>query len=232
MPRRLRPAINFHQPQFMQISESHCGPAVIQMMLSNLGIERNQEEIAEAAGVNGLIAMNGMRIDQMAKAVQNLAPDTAFYYKDHATIEELARIVQDYRYPVGVEWQGVFEDAAAASLDLGNIMWTARSTASVLDQLGLLPDSESEDNDYGHYSMVVRVDRRKRLLVIVDPYKDFYSQARIFDYDVFDRRWYDFNEVEDAATGSPYLLKDDHLMFLVCRRNVLFPTRLGMQSFR
>src|SRR5574338_282691 len=116
MPRRSRPAVNYHEERFMQISEAHCGPAIIKMMLSNQGIEVTQEQVAEAGGATSLIAMHGMRVDQLARAVQVLAPSMRFYYKDQSTIDELARIVQIYGYPVGVEWQGVFEDKAAAAL--------------------------------------------------------------------------------------------------------------------
>jgi hypothetical protein len=216
MPGKLRSAVDFHHPRFMQISESHCGPAVIQMLLSNIGVEVTQEDIAEAGGATNLIAMNGMRVDQLGLAVERLAPQALFYYKDHCSIDELIKVVCDYHYPVGVEWQGVFEDEE----DLG----TAGKTI-------LLAASETEDSDYGHYSLVVRADRRKRELIIADPYKDYFSQARVFSFDVFDRRWYDFNEVPDAVTGQPILLEDERLMFVIVQRNITFPRRIGMQLF-
>ncbi len=216
----------------MQISESHCGPAVIQMLLSNLGVEVSQEEVAETGGATNLIEINGMRVDQLARAVQLLAPKVLFYYKDHASIEELARVVHDYRYPVGVEWQGLFEDEAdpqplrrPLGRQPGEIAPAAANLAS------LLADSESENNDYGHYSLVVRTDRRTRQLIIADPYKDYFSQARNFSFAAFDRRWYDYNEVPGPISGQPVLVEDDHLMFVVVRRNVSFPRRMGMRHF-
>lgn len=231
MPRRLRPSVNYHEERFKQISESHCGPAVIQMMLSGLGIDVTQRQVAEAGGATSLIAMNGMRVDQLARAVAALAPTARFYYKEHAELEEVLRIVQVYRYPVGVEWQGVFEDEAAAELDRGNRNWVRRDAPNRLDDLGLLPDSESGDNDYGHYSMVVRADRRRRLLMIADPYKDFFSQTRIFDYGVFERRWYDYNEITNLSTGETVLKKDERLFFIVTSKSALFPRRMGLSMF-
>jgi hypothetical protein len=210
----------------MQISESHCGPAVIQMMLSSLNIEVNQEQVAEAGGANNLILMQGMRIDQLARAVRVLAPQVVFYYKDHATIAELVRVVIDYRHPAGVEWQGVFEDNDAARLDRANQAWSQANARE-----GLAPDSESQDNDYGHYSLVVNASRRRRELTVADPYKDFFSQARIFGFDEFDARWYDYNEFPDPLTGQPGVVKDDHMLFVITRRNVLFPLRMGMRIF-
>lgn len=205
----------------MQISESHCGPAVIQMMLSNLGFEVTQEAVAEAGGATSLIAMNGMRIDQLALAVHRLVPEVFFYFKDHATIDELVRVVNDYRYPAGVEWQGVFEDEDQPS----------SPETKTADQAGLAEDSESEDNDYGHYSLVIQAYRRKKELMIADPYKDYFSQTRIFDFRYFEGRWYDYNEVSAPVTGQPVVVEDYHMMFVIVRRNILFPRRIGMRTF-
>jgi len=216
----------------MQISESHCGPAVIQMLLSNLGVEVSQEEVAESGGATNLIEVNGMRVEQLARAVQLLAPKVLFYYKDHTSIEELARVVHDYRYPVGVEWQGLFEDEADPQpLKRPLERQTGELEPASMIPTGLLADSESENNDYGHYSLVVRADRRTRQLIIADPYKDYFSQARIFGFSAFDRRWYDYNEVPDPISGQPVLVEDDHLLFVVVRRNVWFPRWMGMRHF-
>ena len=227
MPRRLREMIDFNQPRFMQISESHCGPAVIEMLLSNLGIEVSQEQVADAGGATSLIELRGMRVDQLALAVHKLAPGLLFYVKEQATVEELVRAVHDYHYPVGVEWQGVFEDEDAALYDRANKNW---SPAVTNDLKEMIQDSESQDTDYGHYSLVIRADRRRRELIIADPYKDYFSQARIFDFELFDRRWYDFNEMPVPGSDETETVKDDHLMFVVVRRNITFPRRLGMQA--
>ena len=148
-------SIDFHHDRFTQIGESHCGPAVIQMLLHNLGIEVAQEAVAEAGGASDLIEQHGMRVDQLDRAVRQLAPQTCFWYKDHSIIEELVRIVANYDYPVGIEWQGLFE---------------------------VTLEDETQDGDYGHYSMVTMADSKSRKLVIVDPYKEFRSQDRIFTF--------------------------------------------------
>src|SRR5512142_3107494 len=95
--------IDFHLPRFTQISESHCGPATIQMLLANLGIEVTQEAIAEAGGATDLIEMNGMRVDQPAQAVRMVVPQAHFWYKDHSRLRERVKLVVEYHYPVGVE---------------------------------------------------------------------------------------------------------------------------------
>lgn len=204
MPNKSKRAkANFLDKRFTQISESHCGPAVVQMLLSSLGIEVTQEAVAEAGGAQELIEMNGMRVDQLARAVKQLVPQVHFWHKEMATLEELAMVVRDFQYPAGVEWQGLFYDS---------------------------PDEEPEtdDPDYGHYSVVTIVDPDNERLVIVDPYKDFREQDRIFSYAFFFPRWYDFNEVEDPVTGEDKLKEDRQMMFLIAPDGETFPLELGM----
>ena len=193
---------DFHHDRFTQISESHCGPAVIQMLLHNLGIEVTQEEVVEAGGASDQIEQMGMRVDQLNQAVRRLAPQTCFWYKDHSTIEELIQIVSKFDYLVGVEWQGVFEDTL---------------------------EDETQDADYGHYSVVTMADSKSQKLVIVDPYKDFHSQDRIFTFEFFMTRWWDTNDVADPLTGTNRLVEDLQMMFMITPKEVNFPSLLGMK---
>ena len=91
-----------------QISGSHCGPAVLSMLLSHVGSEINQEALVDAAEVRHLLSQYGMTVPEMGKAVSVLAPQLSFWYKEHSIIDELELLVNGYKYPVGVEWQGVF----------------------------------------------------------------------------------------------------------------------------
>jgi len=199
-PRRL---IDLHHDRFTQIGESHCGPAVIQMLLHTLGIEVAQDAVAEAGGAHDLIEQHGMRIDQLARAVRQLAPQTRFWYKDHSTIEDLVRIEADYDYLVGIEWQGLFEDTL---------------------------EDETQDGDYGHYSVITTVDPISRKLVIADPYKDFRSQDRVFTLEFFMSRWWDTNDVPDPLTGKDRLVEDRQMMFLITPEEETFPRLLGMKK--
>ncbi len=195
--------IDFHHRRFTQISESHCGPAVIQMLLYNVGIKASQKAIAKAGGASDFIAQRGMRVDQLALAVRYLAPQAQFWYKDHSTLEDLAHIVTDYHYPVGIEWQGLFEDSL---------------------------EDESPEGDYGHYSMVTLADAKTRTLAIVDPYKDFRSQDRILTFDFFMTRWWDTNNYPDPRTGRDRYVDDRQMMFIITPEEVTFPQLVGMKS--
>ena len=189
----------FHLKRVSQITDSHCGPAVLQMLLSNLDIQATQDDVARAAGVTDVIEMHGTRVDQLAQAVHTLAPEVQFWHKDHATLDDLTTIVSEHGYPVGVEWQGVFEE-----------------------------DNDPEP-DYGHYSIVTAIEAEKRLLIMVDPYRNYILTDRVFTLDEFDHRWWDTNMIPDIS-GQSRLVKDDHMLFLVTTPLAEFPATLGMSK--
>ena len=187
--------------RIQQITENHCGPAVVQMLLENVGVNVSQEEITEAAGATRTIETHGTRVDQLAKAVHELAPIAKLWYKEHASVEDLEYVLVECKFPVGVEWQGLFED---------------------MDQ---------DDDDYGHYSIIAHIDKVKDEIIVVDPYKDFVDQSRIVKMSLFVSRWWDFNEVKDSQTGEKQFKKDEQLFFVVAPLSVAFPAELGMQSY-
>ena len=184
-----------------QITENHCGPAVTQMLLENIEVDVTQEEITEAAGATRTIETHGTRVDQLAKAVHQLAPGAKLWYKEKASPDDLEYILNECKFPVGVEWQGLFDDV------------------------------NDDDEDYGHYSIIAHIDQVKDELVIVDPYKDFVDQNRIVKMSLFLKRWWDYNEVKDPQTGEKIFKKDEQLFFVVAPLDVSFPVELQMQSF-
>jgi hypothetical protein len=171
------------------------------MLLENIGINAAQEEITEAAGATKTIETHGTRVDQLATAVQQLAPIAKLWYKENATEVDLEYVLDTCKYPVGVEWQGLFDD------------------------------EDDDEEDYGHYSIIANIDRAKDELIIVDPYKDFVDQNRIIRMSTFLSRWWDFNEVKDLETGEKVFKKDEQLFFVVTPLSVTFPAELGMQSY-
>ena len=184
-----------------QITENHCGPAVLEMLLGNIGVDVSQQEITEAAGATHTIETHGTRVDQLARAVQQLVPIARLWYKEKASLDDLVFVLEEAKYPLGVEWQGLFEDM------------------------------DDDDDDYGHYSIVSHIDKARGELIIVDPYKDYVDQNRIIRISTFLERWWDFNEVKDPQTGEKTFRKDEQLFFVVAPLAVSFPAELGMQSY-
>jgi ABC-type bacteriocin/lantibiotic exporter with double-glycine peptidase domain len=184
-----------------QITENHCGPAVVQMLLENIGVHVSQDAITEAAGATHTIETHGTRVDQLAKAVHELAPHARLWHKEKASFEDLEYVLTEKKFPVGVEWQGLFED------------------------------QDNDDEDNGHYSIVAHIDKARDELIVVDPYKDFVDQNRIINISTFKNRWWDFNEVKDLETGEKMLKKDEQLLFVIAPLDVRFPDELQMQSY-
>ena len=193
--------------QIVQISESHCGPAVIEMLLEALGIKWTQEEITRAAGVEATIEEYGTRIDQLARAVGILAPQTQFWYKYYASLEDIQYLL-GRGYGVGVEWQGLFYDSEEEESDLMD-----------------------EEDDAGHYSIVSHIDEELEAMVIVDPYRDFANQSRILSLATFVRRWWDENEIIDPFTGKRQVVEDVHLLFFITPMSEEFPPERNFKRF-
>jgi hypothetical protein len=171
------------------------------MLLENIGVNATQEEITEAAGATHTIETHGTRVDQLAKAVHELAPIAKLWYREKASPEDLEYVLNEAKFPVGVEWQGLFEDM------------------------------DDDDDDYGHYSIIANIDKAKDEIIVVDPYKDFVEQSRIVKMSLFLSRWWDYNEVKDPQTGEKVFKKDEQLFFVVVPLSVVFPVELGMQSY-
>ncbi len=92
----------------MQKTNSHCGPAVLEMLYSYLGFYVDQDEFVNAVEIGGKIAEYGMTVSEMLRACARVSPQLTFWYKQNSEISELSKIVNEYGFPVGVEWQGVF----------------------------------------------------------------------------------------------------------------------------
>ncbi|HLD50979.1 hypothetical protein A3K34_02415 [candidate division WWE3 bacterium RIFOXYC1_FULL_40_10] len=189
-----------------QISENHCGPAVVQMLLENIGIETTQELITKAGGSNeSMLDRYGMRVDQFAKAVFVIAPTASLWTKEKATVNDIKKLLEVYDHPVGIEWQGLFEDSL---------------------------EEEDPDEDYGHYSIVSHVDEETGNLIIVDPYKDFVDRNRIVSNKIFVKRWWDNNAYMDEVTCKLKHKKDVRLLFIIADNSETFPEELGLTKVR
>jgi hypothetical protein len=95
-----------------QRTDYHCGPAVVVMLASYVKAKVNQHAIVIAAHVEESYRTRGMTIGELGKGFTSLCPNFAFWYKTEATIDDLDMLINTLHYPVGVEWQGAFEQYA------------------------------------------------------------------------------------------------------------------------
>jgi hypothetical protein len=173
------------------------------MLLARCGVAADQERLTELARAQMTISSRGIRVDQLARAVAGLGAGLALWYKTRANPGDLATLVRRYRYPVGVEWQGFFEDS-----------------------------EEEEDyvtGEYGHYSVVTDIDLRRRLITLRDPYPDFCQRDRVFRLDWFVSRWWDINLMPMPSSAVLLLVEDRHMLFVVTDERERFPASLDLQ---
>lgn len=189
-------------PRVCQISEYHCGPAVLQMLLAYCGVAANQERLTELAQVQATISVHGARVDQLARAVERLREGVCLWYKNQASVDDLATIVRRYHCPAGVEWQGLFEEHEE--------------------------DEDLATGDYGHYSIVTYIDPRRGQVTLRDPYPDFCHEDRSFDLEWFVGRWWDVNLAPVLPSGVLSPVEDRHMLFVIAGERARFPAALGM----
>lgn len=193
--------------QITQISEAHCGAAVLQMLLEVCGVVTSQQAIAYVAGVEETIQEHGMRVDQIATACARLAPQLTFWYKYHSSLEDI-RYLLDRNIPLGVEWQGLFYNSLEEEAEDGG-----------------------DESDFGHYSIISFYDEEQEQLVFVDPYKDFVNRNRIMSVHTFLQRWWDTNEVKNHQTGRMEIVQDTRLLFFVTDSGEWMPEEMGYKKF-
>lgn len=183
-----------------QLNDSYCGPAVLEMLLDYQGYKIDQENIVKTAGVVSKIHEYGMTVDELAMVIKMLAPEKQFWYKLNSRINDLSYLVNDCSCPVGVEWQGIFNEEG----------------------------EEEGDDDPGHYSIITSVNIEKKYVLIADPYMNLEGKDRKISLETFKERWWDINEIVDPFSKKKYEIEDNRLLFIVTKKEETFPLKIGM----
>lgn len=198
------PKINL--PPVIQKTDSHCGPAVLEQLLAFRGLQHSQDVIAQAAGIYGTIEKDGTRPSQLALAVQKLAPQLQFWFKNNATKHTIHRLIHEYGCPVGINWQGLFYDS--------------------------LEEETREEESYslrGHYSVVIDIDLLNNTITIANPYREFGGSPRTYSLSWFESRWWDVVADMNPDTGEIETVTTRHFLFVIVPNEADFPTGLSME---
>lgn len=92
-----------------QISSYHCGPAVISELFSFVGKNVSQKAIVKVIRAEIKIKKFGLNMHDLARAAKMIGKkEYVFWRKQKATITNISTVINKHKYPVGVEWQGVF----------------------------------------------------------------------------------------------------------------------------
>jgi hypothetical protein len=133
-----------------QVTSSHCGPATLEMLASFCGLNITQRQFEAALGIGRHLYTHGNTIDQMGEVCEKvLPPHLHFWYKHESSLIELEQLVEEEHQPIGIEWQGVFEEDADD--DDGHY--------SVVTHLSLDEDLILISDPYGRYAGTDRIFR-------------------------------------------------------------------------
>lgn len=190
-----------------QPNDWYCGPAVLEMMASHWNLIISQEEFVQAADVTQKIRQHGMLLSELALAVSVTMPDHLFWYKRNASMGELSSLVNMCGYPVGVEWQGIFDG----------------------DEDEEEEDEQNGDDDAGHYCVVTGMSTADNWLTMADPYhnRGIDRQLTVLE---FKRRWWDINDEQDVRTGKWRQIDDYHALFVITTKDDAAPELFGMMN--
>lgn len=204
-----------------QLTESYCGAATVQMLLSHYGVEVQQNQVVEAAGVQSTVEEHGMSMHELAKAVKILAPELRFWVKRYGTISDLKKILREYNYPVGFDWQGIFEVE-----DEYNKEGYQGVTEETMSRAGY--SIESNDGEHGHFCVAVDIDTNANYIQIADPYGHYADKPRFIRLQEFLSRWWDQDVRVDPQTGKKTVVDEYRSFFLLLPKSATFPDEMGM----
>lgn len=92
-----------------QIDVYSCGPAVLAMLYSQFGVKVSQRGLIASLRAKNKIKQYGLSVKDLAKASKIVGKGAfSFWRKANGKMSELDVIVNKYKHPVAVEWQGVF----------------------------------------------------------------------------------------------------------------------------
>jgi hypothetical protein len=184
-----------------QVSVYACGPATLEMLFSFVGVRVSQTSMIRSIRAQNKIKAYGIDVKDMAKAT-NIKGKKAFSFwkKEYANVSDLDAIVNKYKYPVGVEWQGVFYE------------------------------NEDEDSGhYGVITKIDKKSGLLRIAdPYFNAYFDFEGVDRKFKISEFKKKWWDENEVKVAGSTKTRMIKDIRMMFLITPTGATWPKKLGV----
>ncbi len=196
-----------------QLNGSYCGPAALQILLSHFGIQADQNMLVDAATTRKHVMITGMSIELLAEAVKNTYPAYSLWVKRDSTIMDVEKMVREFNYPVGVDWQGVFEKNEYHD------PYIADDDYSEMDKM--------VRGDEGHYCVITDVDMTKNFVRMMDPYGHYAEQDRFYEVHEFLNRWWD-DRTDKLPDGSKKYVFEKRLMFVVVPKSVRIPETMGM----
>ena len=151
-----------------QETGSFCGPCVVQMLVSQFGIDIEQRQIVDACGAGKTVMKLGIPLRSLAVGVKKLFPDLSIWQKSHSSVEDMEKLINQ-GYLVAFDWQGIFDHDEYKD-DVLPSWWE-----KTLSRFKKVPELKG---DQGHYCIALEVDIEKSYLKFVDPYGHYAGKDR------------------------------------------------------
>lgn len=184
-----------------EISNYSCGPAVLQMLLSFVGVKASQLGMIRSLRAQKRIKIYGIDTKDMAKVTRIVGEKSlSFWRKHNATVNDLSYVVNKFKYPVGVEWRGDFFENEDE--DKGHYAVVTKIDKNA----GEMRMSDPYFNTFFAYN---NLDRKYKISEFV-------------------KIWWDTNPIFVAGSSKPRWIKDVKTMFVITPKEVTWPKKVGM----
>lgn len=203
-----------------QETGSYCGPAVMQMLLSNLGISKTQKEIAEAYASHEVVMKEGIPLKGLVGAINTLNLDVCVWQKYNSSFDDIGKLINN-GIPVAFDWQGIFSHD-----EYGDEYWNFKSKWKSWWELKRGVPQLS--GDQGHYCIALEVNTEKGYLRFADPYGHYAGKDRFVALWEFEERWWD-DRLDKDENGKVVRVLEEKLIFLLAKAGDDFPASLGME---
>lgn len=162
--------------------------------------------------------------DQRAIAQEGKAVD---FIEDHGTrIDQLALATRNIapHLRMWAKRDATFEDIDTLINKLGLPVGVEWQDVGANDQW---------DDDNGHYSVIIGIDMENRTLTIRNPNDCDEVDDKEYTFEIFDKAWFDTNEVgPDAPEEAQDWMDDYHVLFVVAAKDYIFPEHLTLKKVR
>ncbi len=202
-----------------QETGSYCGPSVMQMLLSQYGVEVDQKSIVEACGATDTVMKSGIPLNVLIVGVKKLFPEFVVWQKSNSTVEDIQTLVEK-GYLVAFDWQGIFSHDEYGD-DVLPTKWE-----EFRNWIAKIPELKGSQ---GHYCIALEVNMKKGYLRFADPYGHYAGFDRFVAMWEFEERWWD-DRLDKDEKGKVVRVLEERLVFVLTKKEDRFPASLGMEK--
>src|SRR3989344_5318099 len=166
-----------------QETGSYCGPAVMQMLVSSLGLSMDQETLVDACKARKTVMSEGIPLVDLSKGLKIIYPELVVWQKENSSVDDIQKLLEA-GYFVGVDWQGIFN-----SDEYGDEIWN--SNDKLMQWWKKVIHEPIAVGDQGHYCVALEVNKKKGYLRFADPYGHYAGKDRFVALWEFEERWWD-----------------------------------------